>query len=284
MVDRKQHPITSTSIVRLSRFNIMLRLITIFILLGLMTGGCQYIVNEQLKREAMKKEVVAPTPDSKKVENGISRKYRDNGKLFNEIPMKNGKREGLAKDFYPNGVLHHEIEYKEDKKDGIAKTYYQDGVLYMESSYFENQLHGERKIFKENGEPSSVVSFRYNYPGKGLIEYMANGNEKKNYPEIAIKEVNNLAEENTFLLHVNFTQKSSKKAEYYVGQLIDGKFIHDGMYKLPLADDKQTGIFELEIPPQHEVNKEFNIVGVHYTFFGNPYVAERKYRVKVRNP
>ena len=57
----------------------------------------------------------------------VKRDYHSNGKLWEEIPYKNNKREGIGKWYYENGDLVNEIPYKNDKREGMTKWYYRNG-------------------------------------------------------------------------------------------------------------------------------------------------------------
>ena len=92
----------------------------------------------------------------------VKRDYHSNGKLWEEIPYKNNKREGIGKWYYENGDLVNEIPYKNDKREGMTKWYYRNGNLESEEPYKNGKREGIVKEYYENGNLKVEIPFNNN--------------------------------------------------------------------------------------------------------------------------
>lgn len=71
-------------------------------------------------------------------ENGelvLYKTYHSNGKLYSEMPYKDGKKNGKSVIYYPNGKITEEGTYKNNRKEGVWKYYNQAGRLTSEETY-----------------------------------------------------------------------------------------------------------------------------------------------------
>lgn len=75
----------------------------------------------------------------------VKHKYRDNGKLFSEITLREGKLHGIIKRWYENGQLQYEHQYHEGQIHGIAKGWYKDGKLWYTSYFLYGSKVNKRK-------------------------------------------------------------------------------------------------------------------------------------------
>lgn len=132
-------------------------------------------------------EEVTVRDASGKLMEGISKNYYENGKLRNEVPVKDGMRHGVAREYYENGQLAAEIEYKADAKNGWSKWYYQDGILYQEAQFVANQKEGIEKKYYNTGELLALLKWKNGKSLPGLVEYQLNGKEIKQ-PTIVVQE------------------------------------------------------------------------------------------------
>ncbi|AQQ59943.1 hypothetical protein XJ32_07430 [Helicobacter bilis] len=97
--------------------------------------------------------------EADKISGCVKRDYHSNGKLWEEIPYKNGKREGIGKWYYENGDLVNEIPYKNDKREGMTKWYYRNGNLESETPYKNGKREGMSKWYYENGSLKAETPF-----------------------------------------------------------------------------------------------------------------------------
>jgi len=118
--------------------------------------------------------------DNKKIEKILE--YYQQGELFRERHLVNGRREGLEKEFYRDGTIKAERNYVKGKKEGSARgfhrngnlqgdwvfendlpvkatIYYRDGKVWLEHKHFEDgRLNGVSKEYDKNG---NVMAKRY---------------------------------------------------------------------------------------------------------------------------
>lgn len=74
--------------------------------------------------------------------------YGAYGRIYDNIPYKNGKKDGIAYVYaYSDLLLSGEVPYKNDKVDGMVREYFQSGELLYETPYKDNQIDGVRKVY-----------------------------------------------------------------------------------------------------------------------------------------
>jgi antitoxin component YwqK of YwqJK toxin-antitoxin module len=76
------------------------------------------------------------------VENGICKKWYENGQLHSEGTFKGNKLNGSCKNWYRNGKLQEECTYKNGKLDGLYRQWYSNGQLKEECTYKDNNMYG----------------------------------------------------------------------------------------------------------------------------------------------
>ena len=211
------------------------------------------------------------------ISTGLREKFYPNGKIKSSINYKDGIKHGTAKNYYDNGNLKLSMTYDNGKKTGKSSYYYEDGQLYRESFYINDQLDGLRKVFK-NGKLKSEIPYRKGHPGKGIKEYLLNGKLKTKYPKILVKPIDKRLIDGSYILDIYFSE-SHVKDKFYVGELEDGIYVHDGLETL--IPNRGHGKLMIFVPPGGFIMKKLDIIGVHTTKQGNPYVTTRTYNLSV---
>lgn len=218
-----------------------------------------------------------PTSESTKNFTGLREQHHRNGNLRSAINYKDGKKHGVARNYYDNGKVKLELNYENGMRSGKSLYYYENGDLYRESYYKNDKLDGIRKVYK-NKKLKSEVSYLEGEPGKGLKEYLLNRNLKTKYPRINVRTIDRRLADGTYILDIHFTDSHPKDA-FYFGKLKQGKYIHSGLENIPSS--KGHGKYTIVIPPGAFIMKTLNIVGVHNTKQGNPYVTTRTYNLSI---
>ena len=77
--------------------------------------------------------------------------YYQNGNVYREMTIRQGKENGLEKEYYENGNLKVELNVKNGVADGKAFAYNEDGKLYMETVWKEGKI-STAKVYDANGE------------------------------------------------------------------------------------------------------------------------------------
>jgi antitoxin component YwqK of YwqJK toxin-antitoxin module len=93
----------------------------------------------------------------------IHRQYFPNGKISEEIHLKNFKREGEFKKWYENGQMRSSVNYTNDMKDGHYQEWYQSGKIKYDFNYHNGIRTGDCIEYYENG----IVKWKNNYE-KGI--------------------------------------------------------------------------------------------------------------------
>ncbi len=71
---------------------------------------------------------------------------------------------GITKTFYPNGKLYAEWSFVDGKQDGVTKIYYQNGKIQSQLSYKNGKLDGESSVYGENGRRISKNMYKNGIP------------------------------------------------------------------------------------------------------------------------
>jgi antitoxin component YwqK of YwqJK toxin-antitoxin module len=211
---------------------------------------------------------------------GTAKSYYKSKQLKAEVEFKNKVRNGLSKIYYESGGVKSETTYVNGQKEGKARRYYKNGQLNLDYNYLNNNLHGIQKKYRENGLLKSEAIYKNGNPGMGLKEYLLNGDPKKKYPKIIIEESNQTAINGSFTLTVRLSD-NSKRVEYFLGQLDEGKFISSNIHRISNTDGK----FRLTyyVPPGGFLVKELNIIAKVKTRLLNYYIITKHYNLAVEN-
>jgi len=87
-----------------------------------------------------------------KVENGVHKRWWNNGQLMDRAMYVEGKLNGEYKAWHENGQLWKLGNYVEDKLHGEYKAWHDNGQLMDRAMYVEGKLHGEYKALYDNGQ------------------------------------------------------------------------------------------------------------------------------------
>lgn len=216
-----------------------------------------------------------------KTKDGIRKAYHDNGKLKSEVTYVNGKKNGLARDFYNTGQVRVEISYKDGIKDGDSKMYYENGKLFRLTPYKDGLIDGIQKRYRENGDLMCEAPFKLNKPGTGLKEYTLKNKLKTDYPEIRVKEINKMVLNNEFMLQLTLSEKA-RKVKFYLGELQDGQYLHDGLFHIQTSSDG-VGEHKFLLPRGAFLMEKLNIVASFETNQDNVCVIQKAYNLSIEN-
>lgn len=208
---------------------------------------------------------------------GLREQHYSSGKIRSAVNYIKGVKNGSAKNFYENGKVKLEMNYEDGKRNGKSFYYYENGDLYRESNYKNDKLYGIRKVYSGD-KLKSETPYKNGEPGKGLKEYLLNGKLKTKYPKILVKPIDKRLTQGTYILDIYFSD-SNIKDEFYFGKLKDGIFVHSKMESITV--NRGHGKFTAHIPPGNFIMKKLDIVGVHITKQGNPYVTTRTYNLSI---
>ena len=208
----------------------------------------------------------------------LRKSHYPNGKLMSEVNYRNGKKHGLAKNYYQNGNLKLKLYYENGVKHGLGITYYESGKKYRETTYVNGKIDGIRKVYREGGALMAEIPYKNGHVGKGLKEYLLNGKPKTKFPYLIVKTVDNRVFNDEFLVQVYFSEKS-RKPEFYVGQLTDGKYLNDDLQKLQVIDGK--GTMYLRIHPGSMAMKTLYFTGKTVTRMRSPYLTSKSYNLSI---
>ena len=176
--------------------------------------------------------------------NGLVKHYNEHGRLISSVEYKDDKREGLYEEFFPqNGKLVLKVIFKNDIQQGPLQQFYQEGMLYRESFYINGRVNGPYTTYWPNGKKREIVYFNM---GKRLIrseEFDKEGNQVKNFPEIIIKQTNEIKSANKYTVEFSIS-KPIKNPVFYTAKP-DSIYLPAHMSEITLVKGKPARVFYL---------------------------------------
>lgn len=238
----------------------------LFFISVLSLQSCQYIGHKnEAKNDSNEK-------------NGLVKAFRKDGGLFSEINYVNGRMHGVSKRYSKSGSLQFLDSYVDGRKNGKSLQFYPDGQAMRETNYINGQKNGTAKVFWATEELSSSITYREDLPANDLKEFMKSGKEKK-YETLLIQVIDELNTSGEFTLKITFS-KNAKRADYYIGELIDGKyFAEHELAKIP--EKNGVGMLIFKPPPGGFIMKKYNIIGKLKTARGNILIRQKIYNLAI---
>ena len=202
------------------------------------------VVTRMYKNSATAVEYEIPVVKGTSIKHGIQKRYYRHGSVYSEIPYVAGKKEGVAYTYYPvtgntESIVWKEQPYVDDKLEGICKRYHRDGKLQAEYEY-------------KNG-----------LPAVGLKEYYQSGNPV-NLPDLILNKTKTL--ENYYV--TARLSDGSKNVDYFIGDLIDGKYLPGNLKGLQVVN----GVGEILVPL---TSKQVTITAVEFTDYQNRHIISK---------
>ena len=90
----------------------------------------------------------------------MEKEYYASGRVKQEAPVENGRKEGEARQYYESGKLMGRVPYLGGLKEGMSRQYYESGKLKAEIPFRMGRETGEGKTYHESGSVESIVSYR----------------------------------------------------------------------------------------------------------------------------
>lgn len=253
---------------------------TLFIVsvLFLILGSCkdENIVQETYPNGTIK--MIAEVKDG--MRNGLTKNFDENGRLVSTAELKNDIHEGWMINYNPvNHKITAKAFFKNNKQNGPVTLYYTDGQLYRESYYKDGLVDSIVKTYWPGGKLQAENYFRLGEASVGLKEYDKMGNLIKQ-PQIIIREINQAALLNTVKLAISLSQ-GSKKADFYSGELKDGKYFDADLQKMYNNNGVVTQ--QYYVAKRTSLIKKVSVVTKSRTELGNTLILHKYYNLAVSN-
>ena len=89
---------------------------------------------------------------------------------------KNGEliKRGIVKQYYENGKIWREISIRDGRENGIEREYYENGNIHVIANVVDGRADGESKLFDENGKLNMIIDWKNNEV-KSIKVYDENG-------------------------------------------------------------------------------------------------------------
>lgn len=212
--------------------------------------------------------------------NGIFKTFFKSGKVQNIEHYTMDTKDSIAIVYDEMGNLETECSYKNDKKEGAFKSYYKDKKIFQHFFYKEGEMDGAQKVYYSNGQTKKIFYKKNGFAGTGLLLYQENGEEIKDNNQLIIKEINELALTGKYKIQCKFS-KSSKYDKFYIGDLVDGKYLSIGLFPVKI----ENGAFEhaLTIAKGSFYMGKLTIIGHTKNEFGDEIVKFKELKLSVDN-
>jgi hypothetical protein len=205
--------------------------------------------------------------------------YHSNGKLRTDVHLdSSGRYHGEAKKFYESGQLKSQTTYQHGVIQ-YAKQYHENGNLEMEFPYKNGKKNGLRKKYWENGQLQSQMTYVNGEPKADLIEYDKSGEKVTTYPDLVIKQIDNIDKTGQYILQAYFSS-NPQKGTYYLGELKNGVL---ETYTPRMAKNGKIGEEIYRPAPGTFFMKKINIIGKFMTGYGNIRIVEKEVNLAFSN-
>ena len=195
----------------------------------------EYYSDGTIKSETEVKDTMA---------HGLMKQYDRDGNISSVYTFNMAKLDGPAVSYYPSGKLKLKMYYKNGKREGTTQWYYSTGELYRTIPYKNGKIDGVQITYYKDGKIMAEAPFRENMPGIGLREYNMKGELLNDNIKIIVREENRLFAENKYILRLSLSEPQSG-AEFYMGELVEGKYIDPLQWQLPGRDGEASYMITL---------------------------------------
>jgi len=248
----------------------LLKISSLLILIGTITACENFSFLPKDSKELNK--------EGKEISTGIRKTYRNNGKLYSEVSVKNGVKNGLSKSYHDDGSLYLALNYLDGEKDSTSTMYYRHGSIKRTTEYNRGNKHGKRISYFKNGNLSSESYYNEDRPAIGLVEYYTSGNKIK-HPELKVDIQDHTKINGKYSIEVYFEGKP-KNAEFFIGELRDAKYLDTNVLE-SIPGNGKVGTLAGQLPYGNFIMKKIPIVGKMKTKKGNILIKTMNYNLAV---
>lgn len=134
----------------------------------------------------------------------------------------------------PQNALSSKAFYKEGKRNGLYQKFYTDGKLYYDVNYENGKMDGVKKSYSKDGSLMAETPYKKGSLGTGTVEYTSSGVK---LPPMELKVwYKKSGSSVTVYAKVLNKGKLTKRAEFFNGPLIEGKYYHKNLQKVEVKN------------------------------------------------
>ncbi len=192
-------------------------------------------------------------------------------------------RHGESKRYSKSGKLLESINYADNKKEGMRLTYHSTGKVYKEQPYVNGRLSGICKRYDRDGNVTAEYEYKNGLAGIGLKRYTNLGKLRPD-PILTVEKNDNIRTTSIYSIKLSLTGEgasSIKSAEFYEGELIEGKYYHKNLTPAKKLSSK-SGEVQIKLPKGSAINKTLNVVAVCKTSEGLTLIIQKPVKVDAR--
>nr|WP_321356118.1 hypothetical protein [uncultured Draconibacterium sp.] len=169
----------------------------------------------------------------------VKRPFRNSEQIEYEISVVKGTaiKHGIQKRYYLHGSLYSTIPYIAGKKQGVAYTYYKASLdsepqIWKEQPYEEDELNGTCKRYHRDGTLQAEYDYKNGLRAIGLNEYSESG--KAIDPPKLLLTKHRIS--TGYLIEARLSEEYDN-VDYYIGDLLEGKYMSKKMKALQTRND-----------------------------------------------
>jgi len=236
--------------------------ITLFCLPFLLIINCGR--NANTKNESISMDTIT-VPDTGFT--GI-KQYFSGPNLIYEATLKNGVRHGLMRSFYAGGLLRNTYWYENGLLEDSAKWYRPEGYLFRSTPYQRDTIHGTQVQYFRSGRTRAKIGFEKGLRTFFFEEYMDNGRQIANYPDVVVKTNDNYNANGSYNISLELSN-ASKNVKFVRGDFSKGVYDTTAVTQIRTVD----GIGSMTLRKSSAQTKPYiEVVAEILTDYGNRYL------------
>lgn len=134
----------------------------------------------------------------------------------------------------PEGALSSKTNFVNGKRNGMYTKYYTDGSVYYKVNYLDGKRFGVKTSYHKNGQVMAEVPYKKGLMGVGTKEYTPSG-ELIEPMTMKVWYKKNGSQVTVYAQAFN-KGRATKRVEFFEGLLVEGKYVHKGLRKVPMKD------------------------------------------------
>lgn len=198
--------------------------------------------------------------------------YRSGNFISYEVTFKNGVRNGLMKTFYPSGKVRTTFWYENGLREDTAIWYWEDGKIFRKTPFKRDSINGVQIQYWTSGRIKAKLEYVDGLRKPYIEEFTSDGKKITVYPELVVNTKDDYNQNGMYKISLGLNQKNVK-ANYYLGEYIDGLFTPKKYTKLNTSDF--TGSLQLK-KTGTPGDSYIGIIAEINTSYGNKYHVYKK--------
>jgi hypothetical protein len=217
------------------------------------------------------------TSDKSQVETVIKRRDDGTRSSVNQVDA-NGMVHGMRVTYYPDGkTIYSKHSFDHAVKQGPSVWYYRSGQVFKHINYKDGKKDGPARVYYKNGNLTAEFEYKNGKVLPGMKEYDREGKLVTGYPDIAFREIDQLAAKNRIDLEV-FCAERKRGVKYFLIEENEGK-----ESRTYLISENSAALMQFYVKPGDQLIKKIEIMAEIPTELGNVMARKLTYHLSAAN-